>query len=451
MRLYARLAAAPIHPVNHSSRRVPLIPNRLGDFARTIGLPAAKRAAGLVTRVLPIPQPTLLVGPGASARLGQAIAGFGHRRIMIVTDPIVAKLGLAQPLTAALRAGRPDAADSFVVFDEIAADAPIPVVEKGIEVFRYAKCDALVAIGGGSVIDAAKAIGLAAANGKHPRELVGYFRGLHAPPPIYAVPTTAGTGSEVTVAAVISDPQRAAKLVIADTRIVPKMAALDPELMTGLPREVTAASGMDALTHAIEAFIGYWGTRFTDRMALSAVGMIYGNLPRVCAHGKDLAAREQMALASTYAGLAFTRANVGNVHAIAHQLGGKYHTPHGLANAILLPHVLRFSSAAITGKLAVLARHAKLGSADEPDAELAQKFLDSIDALSRRIGIPRCLDALREEDIPQLARAACREADFNYPVPRVMSQQDCEALLRAVLPERRAKKPRPPRRTRRSK
>lgn len=428
-----------------------MIPNRLGDFARTIGLPAAKRAAGLVTRVLPIPQPTLLVGPGASARLGQAIAGFGHRRIMIVTDPIVAKLGLAQPLTAALRAGRPDAADSFVVFDEIAADAPIPVVEKGIEVFRYAKCDALVAIGGGSVIDAAKAIGLAAANGKHPRELVGYFRGLHAPPPIYAVPTTAGTGSEVTVAAVISDPQRAAKLVIADTRIVPKMAALDPELMTGLPREVTAASGMDALTHAIEAFIGYWGTRFTDRMALSAVGMIYGNLPRVCAHGKDLAAREQMALASTYAGLAFTRANVGNVHAIAHQLGGKYHTPHGLANAILLPHVLRFSSAAITGKLAVLARHAKLGSADEPDAELAQKFLDSIDALSRRIGIPRCLDALREEDIPGLAKAACREADFNYPVPRVMSQQDCEALLRAVLPEQRTKKPRARRRPRRSK
>lgn len=439
-----------MHQVNHSSRRIPLIPNRLGDLARTIGLPAAKRAAGLVTRVLPIPQPTLLVGPGASARLGQAIAGFGHRRIMVVTDPIVAKLGLMAPLADALGAGRPDAAERFVVFDEIAADAPIPVIEKGIEVFRYAKCDALVAIGGGSVIDAAKAVGLAAANDKHPRELVGYFRGLHAPPPIYAVPTTAGTGSEVTVAAVISDPQRETKLVIADTRIVPKMAALDPLLMTGLPREVTAASGMDALTHAIEAFIGYWGTRFTDRMALAAVGMIYENLPRACENGKDLAARENMALASTYAGLAFTRANVGNVHAIAHQLGGKYHTPHGLANAIMLPHVLRFSSAAITGKLAVLARHAKLGSADEPEAELAQKFLDSIDALSRRIGIPRCLDALREEDIPQLARAACREADFNYPVPRVMSQADCEALLRAVLPEQQTKKARARRRTRRS-
>lgn len=427
-----------------------MIPNRLGDLARTVGLPAAKRAAGLLTRVLPIPQPALLVGPGASARLGQAIASFGHRRIMIVTDPVVGKLGLTAPLADALGAARPDSSDRFVVFDEIPADAPIPVIEKGIEVFRYAGCDALVAIGGGSVIDAAKAIGLAAANGKHPRELVGYFRGLHAPPPIYAVPTTAGTGSEVTVAAVISDPQREAKLVIADTRIVPKMAALDPSLMTGLPREVTAASGMDALTHAIEAFIGYWGTRFTDRMALSAVGMIYRNLPRACEDGKNLAAREQMALASTFAGLAFTRANVGNVHAIAHQLGGKYHTPHGLANAIMLPHVLRFSSEAITGKLAVLARHATLGGAGEPEAQLAQKFLDSIDALSRSIGIPRCLDALREEDIPQLARAACREADLNYPVPRVMSPQDCEALLRAVLPQRRPKKTSAQRRRRRS-
>jgi alcohol dehydrogenase class IV len=418
-----------------------LIPDRLADFTRTIGLPAVKRAAGLITRVLPIPQPTLLVGPGASARLGQAVAGFGHRRIMIVTDPVVARLGLAQSLTEALRAGRrPDGADNVVVFDEIVADAPIPVVEKGIEAFRNARCDALVAVGGGSVIDAAKAIGLTAANGKHPRELVGYFRGRHAPPPIYAVPTTAGTGSEVTVAAVIADPQRAAKLVIADTRIVPKMAALDPLLMAGLPREVTAASGMDALTHAIEAFIGYWGTPFTDRMALSAVAMIYENLPRVCEHGNDLAAREQMALAATYAGLAFTRANVGNVHAIAHQLGARYHTPHGLANAIMLPHVLRFSGAAITDKLAVLAQHVKLGTADQPAAELARRFIDSIDALSRRIGIPSRLDALRSEDIPQLARAACREADLNYPVPRVMSQHDCEALLRAVLPQRRARR-----------
>jgi alcohol dehydrogenase len=413
-----------------------LISNRLDALARTIGLPAAKHAVGLLTRVLPIPQPTLMVGAGASARLGHTIAGFDHRRILLVTDRECAKRGLAAPLEEALRAGRlRGAAENIIVFDEITADAPLHVVEKGVEIFRSAACDALVAVGGGSVIDAAKVIGLAAANRKPIRKLVGYFRGRHAPAPIYAVPTTAGTGSEVSVAALISDPRREAKFLIVDTRIVPRMAALDPLLMTGLPRAVTAACGMDALTHAIEAYIGYWSTAHTDRMALSAVGMIFENLPRVWDDGNDIAAREMMALASTYAGLAFTRANVGNVHAIAHQLGGKYHTPHGMANAIMLPHVLRFSASAITGKLAELAPRAQLDAANENKAELAQKFIEAIEVLSGEVGIPRRLDALREQDIPELARAACREADLNYPVPRVMSQQDCEALLRAALPE----------------
>ena len=198
---------------------------------------------------------------------------------------------------------------------------------------------------------------------------------------------------------------------------------------------MTAACGMDALTHAIEAYIGYWSTAYTNRMALSAVGMIFENLPRVWTDGNDVAAREKMALASTYAGLAFTRANVGNVHAIAHQFGGKYHTPHGMANAIMLPHVLRFSGEAISGRLAELAQAAHLNGQNEGKAELAQKFIEAIEALSRKLEIPRKLDALREQDIPALAQAACREADFNYPVPRVMSQQDCEALLRTVLPQ----------------
>jgi len=407
-----------------------VIPNLIGDRARAVGLPAAKRAAGIVTRLLPIPQPTLMVGPGSSARLGQAVGGFGHRHVLIVTDEVISKLGLLGPLTDALAAGGTE----FTVFDEVTPDAPIPVIEKGIEVFSRERCDAIVAFGGGSVMDAAKVIGLAAANGRHPRSLVGYFRGLRGPAPIYAVPTTAGTGSEVTVAAVISDPERERKLVIADTRIVPKMAALDPSLMTGLPKPVTAATGMDALTHAVEAFIGYWNTGFTDRMALSAVSMIYENLPLAYNDGANLAAREKMALASTYAGFAFTRANVGNVHAIAHQLGGKYHTPHGLANAIMLPQVLRFSAPDITGKLAVLAVRAKVGNEGESEAELADRFLDSVEALAASVGIPRHLDALRERDIPALAEAACWEADTNYPVPRRMTQDDCEALLRAVLP-----------------
>ncbi len=165
---------------------------------------------------------------------------------------------------------------------------------------------------------------------------------------IYAVPTTAGTGSEVTVAAVIADPERQAKLVIIDPRLVPKMAALDPLLMTGLPPHITAATGIDALTHAVESFVGHWTTDYSDGMALSAVGLIFENLRTAYRDGKNLAAREKMSLASTYAGFAFTRANVGYVHAIAHQFGGRYHTPHGLANAIVLPHVLRYSLPAIT-------------------------------------------------------------------------------------------------------
>lgn len=410
--------------------------NLIADVGRSVGLSAVMRAAGLVTRLMPIPQPTLLVGPGSSARLGQAVCGFGHRKVLIVTDPIVSGLGLLNRLTQALTEG----GTAFVVFDEITQDAPIPLIEKGIAVFKTEGCDAIVAFGGGSAMDAAKAIGLSAANHRSPRSLAGYFRGLHAPVPIYAVPTTAGTGSEVTVAAVISDPENKKKLVIADTRIVPKMAALDPVLMTGLPRDVTAATGMDALTHAIEAFIGHWSTDDSDRMALAAVRLIYHNLRTVYKDGNNLAAREQMALAATYAGLAFTRANVGNVHAIAHQLGGKYHTPHGLANAIMLPHVLRFYGPAVNDRLAVLALQAKVGSKGEPEDVLAQKFLASIDALSRDLDIPHQLNALRKADIPALARAACREADINYPVPRYMSVESCAALIRAVLPKPAARK-----------
>ncbi|MFZ4624597.1 MAG: iron-containing alcohol dehydrogenase [Rhodoferax sp.] len=403
----------------------------LTDVVRSVGLSAVMRAAGVVTRLLPIPRPTMMVGPGSSARLGQAINDFGHSKVLVVTDPVVSKLGLMAPLLQALKAGGTD----FVVFDQITPDAPIAQIEKGVAVFKAQRCDAIVAFGGGSAIDAAKTIGLAAANQKHPAQLVGYFKGRRAPVPIYAVPTTAGTGSEVTVAAVISDPESNRKLVIADTRIVPCMAALDPTLMVGLPPEVTAATGMDALTHAIEAYIGHWGTALTDRMALSAVGMIFENLPVAHVHGHDLAAREKMALAANYAGQAFTRANVGYVHAIAHQLGGRYHTPHGLANAIMLPPVLRFLSPAIQPKLAVLALRAKVGKKADTEAVLAQKFLDAVDAMNTRLGIPATLAALREEDIPALAAAACREADANYPVPLYMTQAICEQVIRQVLPD----------------
>ncbi len=412
-----------------------MISDLIGDMVRAAGmasLPVIKRAAGPLTRLIPIAQPMLLVGPGSAARLGQTVADFGHRRLLLVTDAVIARLGLMAPLTDALHAaGMP-----FVVFDAVTADAPIPLIEQGLERYRSAGCDAVIAFGGGSVMDAAKVIALAAANHKKPRQLAGYFRGLHAPAPIYAVPTTAGTGSEVTVAALISDPVAGRKYMVADSRLVPTLAALDPTLMLALPPAVTAHTGIDALTHAVEAFISQWATPATDRLALAAAAMIWQHLPRVVRDGSDLNSRERMALASTFAGLAFTRANVGNVHALAHQLGGRYHTPHGLANAILLPQVLRFSLPACAPRLAQLAQRVgvRAVASGRGDKARASRFIDAIQALNDSIAIPRTLDTLHEADIAELARAACWEADTNFPVPRRMSQADAEGLLKAILP-----------------
>jgi len=408
-----------------------VILDMIPDAPRATGLSALMKGAGMVTRFLPIPRPTLLVGPGSSGRLGQAVAGFGHAKLMIVTDAMIVKLGLLKTLTDALKAGGAE----YAVFDEITPDAPIPLVERAIDFYRAEGCDAIVAVGGGSSMDAAKAVAVAIANpGKPLRKLAGYFKGLRNPVPVYAVPTTAGTGSEVTVAAVVSDPEKESKLVIVDTRIVPRMAALDPALMTGLPPHITAATGMDALTHAIESFVGNWATDYTDGLALSAVGLIFENLRTAYHDGGNLEAREKMALASTYAGMAFTRANVGYVHAIAHQFGGKYHTPHGLANAIMLPHVLEFSAPKITGRLAALAVRAGLGSERETERGLAKKFIAAVIELNRELGIPTHLEALRAKDIPALAKAACHEAETGYPVPRYMTQRQCEDIIRRVLP-----------------
>lgn len=407
-----------------------MILDLIPSSTRAAGLGALMKGAGKVTRFIPIPQPTLLVGPGASVRLGEAVAGFGHTKILIVTDAVLAKLGLLKGLTDALTEGGTE----YVVFDEITPDAPIPLIERGIATFKEHGCDAIVAVGGGSSIDSAKAIAMAVANPKPIRSLAGYFKGRRNPITLYAVPTTAGTGSEVTVAAVVADPEHEDKVVIVDPRLVPRMAALDPTLMTGLPPHITAATGIDALTHAIEAFIGNWATPYTDGLALTAVGLIFANLRTCYRDGKNLAAREKMALASTYAGMAFTRANVGYVHAIAHQFGGKYHTPHGLANAIMLPLVLRYSAPAVMDKLAQLAIRAKLGGEGERTETLAERFLDAVEQLNEDLGIPTHLAALREEDIPALAKAACHEAHVGYPVPRYMTQEVCEQLIRSVLP-----------------
>jgi alcohol dehydrogenase len=379
------------------------------------------------SRVVPIPRPTVFIGPDSALRLCDTIAQFGLRRVLIVTDAILVELGLVEPLRQALVERGVDVA----VHDGITPDPTHDVLQRGFEAARSHRSDAVLAVGGGSVIDAAKVIDAMLVSGKSPAKLVGMLKVGKPMLPLFAIPTTAGTGSEVTVAAVVTDPVRHEKAAVIDPKLVPTATALDPLLMKGMPKPITAATGMDALTHAIESYTNRWPHAETPLYAVSAVRMIFANLPRACANGEDLEARETMALASFHAGLAFTKAYVGYVHAFSHKVGGLYGVPHGLANAILLPYVLDFIKESPLGeqRLAELAVAIGAGEASESRAALAQRFVDRVRELNRTVGIPERLEALKRSDIPAVARAAMIEAHRDYPVPRNMSLSEAEALL----------------------
>ena len=384
----------------------------------------------LVISVMSGRKPILLSGPGSAAQLCTSMAGLGARRVLVVTDAVLVKIGLIAPLLEALQA----AGVACAVYDGVEPDPTHAQIETGIALGREHGCDAVLAVGGGSPMDAAKIIAACLANDCRVADLVGNFKVKKAPLPVYAVPTTAGTGSEVTAVAVVTDTVTRTKTPVVDGKLVPVMAALDSSLMAGMPPAVTAATGMDALTHAIESYISGFANNDTRPLSIAAVKLIFANLGKVCANGADLEARQAMALASTWAGFAFTRASVGYVHAIAHNLGGLYHTPHGLANALVLPHVLDFSREAAAAQLAELAVAIGAGTPAEPVAARAQHFIDRVRALARETGIPETLDALRAADIPVIARRAMDEAQGFYPVPRFMVQSECEALLAKLLP-----------------
>ncbi len=383
------------------------------------------------SRLLAIPQPTALVGPDSSLRLCTLIAHSGVRRVMIVTDRIVVQLGLIDRIREALTLADIDVA----VHDAITPDPTYPVLAAGLAAVRAHRSDAILAIGGGSVIDAAKVIDAMAVTGKSPASLLGILKIWKPMLPLFAIPTTAGTGSEVTVAAVVTDPIKHAKSTVIDPKLVPVAAALDPLLMRSLPPPITAATGLDALTHAIEAWTNRWPHPETRRHSLFAVRSIFAHLPAACASGDDLGAREAMALASFHAGLAFTKAYVGYVHAFSHKLGGMYGVPHGLGNAVTLPYVLDFLSDSpwARDRLAELAVAIGAGTDAEPTPELARRFIERVRALNHTVGIPERLDALVPADIPEIARAAMIEAHRDYPVAKNMRLEEADALLRRML------------------
>lgn len=343
------------------------------------------------------------------------------RRVLIVTDAGIVRSGIAAQLEAVL-----DEDDiSYAVYDQTRPNPTVVNVEQALNLYRRYRCQALIAIGGGSSMDCAKAVGARLARPGTPLgKLKGTLRILRPLPTLIAIPTTAGTGSETTLAAVITDTQAQHKYVMNDFVLIPKYAVLDARLTLSLPPHLTATTGMDALTHAVEAYIGRSTTRQTRQEALEATRLVFANVERAYRNGKDYEARSNMLTAAYRAGIAFSRSYVGYVHAVAHSLGGQYNIPHGLANAVLLPYVLENYGSCIHRKLHDLAVAAGIASPQEEDAGAAAKFIRAIRQLNARMGIPETLEGIRPEDIPVMAAHAEKEANPLYPVPRLMTREE---------------------------
>ena len=351
------------------------------------------------------------------------------RRVLIVTDAGIVRSGIAAQLEAVL-----DEDDiSYAVYDQTRPNPTVVNVEQALSLYRRYRCQALIAIGGGSSMDCAKAVGARLARPGTPLgKLKGTLRILRPLPTLIAIPTTAGTGSETTLAAVITDTQAQHKYVMNDFVLIPKYAVLDARLTLSLPPHLTATTGMDALTHAVEAYIGRSTTRQTRQESLEATRLVFANVERAYRNGKDYEARSNMLTAAYRAGIAFSRSYVGYVHAVAHSLGGQYNIPHGLANAVLLPYVLENYGSCIHRKLHDLAVAAGVASPKEEDAGAAAKFIRAIRQLNARMGIPETLEGIRPEDIPVMAAHAEKEANPLYPVPRLMTRDELTFFYKQV-------------------
>jgi len=384
------------------------------------------RALGVAARLVPAPTPFMLTGPGSSIELARLIADRGARSVLVVTDQVLVELKVVAPVLNALKA----AGLAVTVFSEVEPDPTIAIVMAGIEQLRASGATAVLAVGGGSPIDAAKAMIACHASGRRPQDLDGYFKVRTPVVPFFAIPTTAGSGSEVTVAAVVSDPGAGRKFAIVDNKLVPAAIALDPNLMVGLPPPVTAATGMDAFTHAIESYLSTLATPKTQALSIAAARAIFRELPRACEDGRNIDARQSLAVASCLAGLAFTKASVGYVHAIAHQLGPLYHLPHGYLNAILLPYVLDFYVDGAASRMSEFARACGLGRDGEDPRSLALSLIAAIRRLNASVGIPTAIEQIADADVPAIVQRALAEAHGTYPVPTYLSAADCATIVR---------------------
>ena len=378
--------------------------------------------------VLPWRKPALLEGENCILQLPERIKAKGIKSVLLVTDKGISSLGLIDPLVGALK----DANVQVAVYDKTVPNPTIDNIEEALVMYKENKCAGLIAFGGGSPMDCAKGVGARVAR---PRTSIRWMKGLLRIwiwlPPLYAVPTTAGSGSEATVAAVVVDSKTHEKYALMDPVLIPREAVLDPVLTVKLPPAITAATGMDALTHAVEAYIGRSNTRETREMARKAVDLIFKNLYAAYENGANIEARANMQRAAYFAGIAFTRAYVGNVHAIAHTLGGMYDVPHGLANAVILPYVLDDYGKSAYKTLAELADLVNLqGKTTE---QKAKAFIQTVRDMNERMGIPTTIDGIKEEDIPIMVKRAFSEANPTYPVPRIFTKGDFTSVYHRLM------------------
>lgn len=388
---------------------------------------AQLKAVQALTYLLPVSHPLVFAGPNSALSLCDNIHQIGMKKVLIVTDAVLLGLGVIQPIQDKLEG----AGVEVTVFAEVKPDPTYDVVEKGIALFKSSGSDSVLAVGGGSTIDTSKVLALAAANNKTPKQLIGILKARKSAYPLFVIPTTAGTGSEVTVAAVLSDNITHVKGLVIDPKVVPLATALDPVIMQGMPASITADTGVDALTHAIESWVSGFATQETDFYARAATKLILENLVLAWSDGKNLAAREAMALGSHYAGLAMNKAAIGYVHALAHQLGAQYGVPHGRANAIILPHVLEFNREASASRLAKLAREIGL-TQNSNDQQAADIIIERIKSLLLELKISTEVKGIRAQDFPEMIAAAFTEAHGMYAVPKYMDYADAERILKQL-------------------
>ena len=340
------------------------------------------------------------------------------------------KLGLTKRLEKVLSENN----IKYTIYDKTVANPTTKNVAEAMDLFLSNNCNAIIGFGGGSSMDCAKAVGAKIAKPKQSlAKMKGILKVHKRIPLLIAVPTTAGTGSETTLAAVITDAETRHKYAINDFPLIPRYAILDPKVTLSLPPFITATTGMDALTHAVEAYIGNSTTYGTRMDALKAVELIFENIDTVYTDGKNEEARKKMLHASFYAGCAFTKSYVGYVHAVAHSLGGEYNVPHGLANAVILPLVLEAYGSTIYKKLHKLAIAVGLADKNTPHETAAKAFILAVKEMKKRFEIGDTIESIREEDIPKLAHYADKEANPLYPVPVLMDAKELETFYYQLM------------------